>query len=142
MSRSPSRSRSATEIQLDPKSALVDPQSILGVNPPRPSFDESPDLLPLLADERDDVRKPIGVERGHDCVDWSRESLQHVLVEFPIACIFQPAGFTIVVAEARDRQVEVPVTVEVACPHVGHSSRLVEDHMRGEILTTIVFKQC
>ena len=63
-----------------------------------------------------------------------------MLVEFPIACIFQPAGFAIVVAEAGDRQVEVPVTVEVACPHVGHSSRLVEDHMRGEILTTIVFK--
>ena len=54
--------------------------------------------------------------------------------------VLHPARLALVVAELRDRQVEVAVPVEIAGAHVRHPRHLIDQHARREGLTAVVLE--
>ena len=68
------------------------------------------------------------------------EVLQHVALEAPAAQVLHPPRLALVVAELRDRQIEVAVAVEIAGAHVRHARNLVDEHAVRERLSPVVLE--
>ena len=85
-------------------------------------------------------RSPSPIEVGDLDVDRSRQVLQHGAREPPSAVVLHPARLALVVAELRDREIEVAVAVEIAGAHVRHARDVVDQHAIGETPAPVVLE--
>ena len=129
--------------QADPAAAVVlvrrPEHDLVGEVTPAVIFEEI-DFLPLLRHERRDVQGTVAVEIGHEHIDRAREVQQVVALELSIAHVFHPTNFALIVSKMGDRQVEFPITVEIASAHIGHTRHVFEQHVLREVLLSIVLQ--
>src|SRR5213079_346482 len=92
----------------------------LGKKVSLPVVDERPDLLPLLTDEADNVEMSVAVEVDGNGIDGAGQPLQDVGRELPPSQVLEPQRLSLVVAKARDHQIEIAIAVEIARSYVGN----------------------
>ncbi len=85
-------------------------------------------------------RSPSPIDVGDLDVDRPRQLLQHVAREPPAAVILHPPRLAIVVAELRDREIEIAVAIEIAGAHVRHARDLVDEHAVRETPAPVVLE--
>src|SRR5690606_40202444 len=80
------------------------------------------------------------VEVGDPHVDCAREFQEHVAAELPRTDTLEPAHVTLVVAELREREVELAVAVQIGGTDIGHAGGMLKHSVRREVLSTVILE--
>ena len=90
----------------------------------------------ILGNDRGKIRFAIPIKirhRGHDRAGFFQ---QRMAAELPVAEIFHPLNFPIVVTKLADDEVEAAIAQEVHGAHVCHPGNIFGDHMVAKTAVT------
>ena len=97
-------------------------------------------LFPLLRHDRRNVQVPIAVEVADRRVNRARERQKPVARKDPVSQILHPADLAVVIAELSNREVDVPIPIEVPRLDVGDAGDAVKQDAGGELLLAVILQ--
>jgi len=68
-----------------------------------------------------DIEGPVPIQIRNFHVDGTGQIQQRMSVELPVAAVFHPDDFALIVAELCHRQIESTIAVEISRAHIGDS---------------------
>ena len=60
--------------------------------------------------------------------------------EFPVAEVFYPPCFAIIVTELGHSQVIIAITVQIATTHIGYAGHFIDNYVLGKIELPVIFQ--